>query len=154
MNVPITRYEVIEIQIPNGTTLTQFNFPDMPNLRNAKILAIDYYSENVITKSPNTGATPLTTADQKNCFINIYQGDLQRIKNLPLSAVGTVANSDSSTDLLHGFNQIKLNGIVVSWTKCFLKFNTTPATNNVVVSFGVTYVQPEDVGYSLVGQNL
>lgn len=152
MNIPITRYEVVEVQIPNGTTLTQFNFPDMPNLRNAKILAIDYLPFDIINKSPNTGSELLTFVDSQQCFLNIYQGDLQRIKNMPIVSANQLTVSGGS--MINSFNQLRFNGIVISWTKCFLKFITSPATDNVVVSFGVTYVQPEDAEYQYLGQNL
>lgn len=155
MNVPITRYEVIEINIPTGTTLTQFNFPDMPNLRNAKILAVEYISGILVTKSPNTLSEPLSFNNAASCFVNLYQGDLQRIKNLPLVFLNpyTINDTTGANNVTHAYNQTRFNGIIVSWTKCFIKFSQAP-DGGTVVSFGVTYVQPEDEGYTYLGQNL
>lgn len=39
----IIKHELVEVQIPAGTTLTRFMFPDIANLRNTKILGLQIY---------------------------------------------------------------------------------------------------------------
>ena len=61
----IERFEAVEINVPTSSTLTRFYFPDLPNLRNAKITAIQVYTPGTITATPLTGSTPVTLADLK-----------------------------------------------------------------------------------------
>ena len=73
----IKRFQAVEINVPSGSTLTRFQFPDQPQLRNAKIQGIQVYTPTAITKTPLSGATPTTLADLKQSFLTLYQGDLQ-----------------------------------------------------------------------------
>ena len=54
----VARFEAIEISVPNGSILTRFPFPDLPNLRNAKIDRIVFYTAGTISATPLTGSTP------------------------------------------------------------------------------------------------
>jgi hypothetical protein len=78
----IKRFQVIEVPVPSGSTLTFFSIPDQPQLRNAKIQGIQVYTPTAITKTPLSGATPVTLADLKQSFLTLYQGDLQIIYRL------------------------------------------------------------------------
>ena len=140
---PIKRYEVLEINIPSGTTGTIFQFPDQPQLRNAKILGVDYIPATIVTASPNSASALLTIADSKKCTVSFFEGDLERVKNLPLSFMQRLSEDATAIPSNNGFQQL-FDGIVISWTKSFVKFSTAPATGNVKVCFGVTYLQPED----------
>lgn len=143
--VPIKRFEVIELSIPAGNTLTTINFPDMSNLRQAKILSIDWYASDNYEVSPNTFSTLLPAADAKQCFITLYEGDLQRVKNLPLPKLNS--DNNAQVDKVNGAGiQQPFDGIIISWTKSFVRFAATP-TANCVIALGVTYLQPEDAGY-------
>ena len=44
----IKRYEAVEINVPSGSTLTRFYFPDLPQLRQAKIESIQTYIAGAI----------------------------------------------------------------------------------------------------------
>ena len=83
----VTRFEAVEIAVPSGSTLTRFNFPDLPNLRNAKIDRIVFYTAGTITATPLTGSTPVTTADMKKSFVTLYEGDLQLLYNVPIFGI-------------------------------------------------------------------
>ena len=75
----IKRFEAVEIPVPSGSTLTRFYFPDLPQLRNAKIEAVQVYAAGSITATPLTGSTPVALADLKKSSLTLYQGDLQLI---------------------------------------------------------------------------
>jgi len=139
----IRRYEVLEINIPASTTGTIFQFPDQPQLRNAKILAVDYIPATLVSASPNSASALLSIADSRKCTVSFFEGDLERVKNLPLGFLQRLNENTIVIPTSGGFQQL-FDGIVVSWTKSFIKFSTAP-TGNVKVCFGVTYLQPEDM---------
>jgi hypothetical protein len=134
--IRIERFEAVEIPVPSGSTLTRFYFPDLPNLRNAKISAIQVYTAGTITATPLTGSTPVTTADLKKSFLTLYQGDLQLVYNVPMISLNNIVNS--ATDP-YVFELPAVNGITVSWVKSYVTLPTALATTGVAYSFGVYY---------------
>jgi hypothetical protein len=131
----IKRFEAVEISVPSGSTLTRFYFPDLPQLRNAKIEAVQVYVAGAISATPLTGSTPVTLADAKKSFLTLYQGDLQLIYNIPL--VGLIDINDGTSPYV--FQLPSMNDIDISWTKSFVSLPTALATTNVAYSFGVYY---------------
>jgi hypothetical protein len=129
----IKRFEAVEINVPSGSTLTRFYFPDLPQLRNAKIEAVQVYAAGSISATPLTGSTPVALADLKKSFLTLYQGDLQLIYNIPLVALQDI--SDSATPYV--FQLPSMNDI--SWTKSFVSLPTALGTTAVAYSFGVYY---------------
>lgn len=49
---PVRKHEIVEVIIPVGTTKTRFNLPDLQNLRNVKLNAVEILSANDMTISP------------------------------------------------------------------------------------------------------
>jgi hypothetical protein len=134
--IRIERFEAVEISVPSGSTLTRFYFPDLPQLRNAKISAIQVYTAGTITATPLTGSTPVTTADLKKSFLTLYQGDLQLVYNVPLISLNNIVNSAADP---YTFELPAVNGITVSWVKSFVNLPSALGTTNVAYSFGVYY---------------
>jgi hypothetical protein len=134
--IRIERFEAVEIPVPSGSTLTRFYFPDLPNLRNAKISAIQVYTAGTITATPLTGSTPVTTADLKKSFLTLYQGDLQLVYNVPMISLNNIVNSAADP---YTFELPAVNGITVSWVKSYVTLPTALATTGVAYSFGVYY---------------
>jgi hypothetical protein len=134
--IRIERFEAVEIPVPSGSTLTRFYFPDLPNLRNAKISAIQVYTAGTITATPLTGSTPVTTADLKKSFLTLYQGDLQLVYNVPIISLNNIVNSAADP---YTFELPAVNGITVSWVKSYVTLPTALATTGVAYSFGVYY---------------
>jgi hypothetical protein len=134
--IRIERFEAVEINVPSGSTLTRFYFPDLPNLRNAKISAIQVYTAGSITATPLTGSTPVTTADLKKSFLTLYQGDLQLVYNVPMISLNNIVNSAADP---YTFELPAVNGITVSWVKSYVNLPSALATTGVAYSFGVYY---------------
>jgi hypothetical protein len=134
--IRISRFEAVEIPVPSGSTLTRFYFPDLPNLRNAKITSIQVYTAGTITATPLTGSTPVTTADLKKSYLTLYSGDLQLVYNVPMLTFNNIANS--ATDP-YVFELPVVNGITISWVKSYVVLPTALATTSVAYSFGVYY---------------
>ena len=134
--IRIERFEAVEIAVPNGSTLTRFYFPDLPNLRNAKITGIQVYTAGTITATPLTGSTPVTTADLKKSFLTLYEGDLQLVYNVPMISLNNLVNSASDP---YTFELPTVNGLTISWTKSYVSLPTALATTGTAYSFGVYY---------------
>jgi hypothetical protein len=132
----VTRFESVEVAVPNGSTLTQYNLPDLPNLRNAKIDRIVFYTAGTISATPLTGSTPVTTADMKKSFITLYEGDLQLIYRIPILEFNNIVNS--ATDPYQN-DPLDINGITISWTKSFISLPSALSTTNVAYSIGIFY---------------
>jgi hypothetical protein len=144
MEFKAQRFQAVEINVPSGTTLRQFNFPDLPQLtgRNGQPVIIDsivFYSHTSTPKSPNSGADVISDADLKKSFLTIYQGDLSIIQNQPIASLVYAGDVGAGTQGAT-FNQPLLRNLInVSWTKCYI---TTPAaapTGGVVYSIGIFY---------------
>lgn len=133
----IERFEAVEIAVPSGSTLTRFYFPDLPNLRNAKITAIQVYTAGTITATPLTGSTPVTTADLKKSFLTLYEGDLQLVYNVPMLNFNNMVTG--ATPDPYTFELPAVNGITISWVKSYVTLPSALATTNVAYSFGVYY---------------
>ena len=134
--IRIERFEAVEIAVPSGSTLTRFYYPDIPNLRNAKITAIQIYTAGTITATPLTGSTPVTTADLKKSTLTLYEGDLQLIYNIPMLNFNSIVNSAADP---YVFELPAINGMSISWVKSYVSVPTALATTNVAYSFGVYY---------------
>lgn len=137
----LSRFEAVEIPVANGSTLTKFFFPDLPNLRNAKIRMIDAYTPGTITNTPLTGSTPVAIADMKKTVITLYVGDLQLVYNMPLLTFNNFVNSAVDPYINVPIN---INGLTISWTKSFVSVPTALVTTNVAYSFGIFYDFGED----------
>ena len=131
----IKRFQVIEVPVPSGSTLTFFSIPDQPQLRNAKIQGIQVYTPTAITKTPLSGATPTTLADLKQSFLTLYQGDLQILYQLPILAFNNIQDLTSP----HVWELPEMNDIDISWTKSYISTAAALATTGVTYSFGIYY---------------
>jgi hypothetical protein len=131
----IKRFQVIEVPVPSGSTLTFFSIPDQPQLSNAKIQGIQVYTPTAITKTPLCGATPTTLADLKQSYLTLYQGDLQILYRLPLLALNNI--SDLTSPFV--FELPEMNDIDISWTKSSVTTAAALGTTGVTYSFGIYY---------------
>lgn len=157
MSIPVTRFEYVEIPVPNGSTLRQFPFPDLPNLRNAKILSIElFYNIDSLTDTiiAPSGANTMIKANMVNCYLNLYEGDLQVVKDMPVIKLQHF-NYNNDDDVVHSIStekQVLFNGQIITWNKSYVRFSKALSETNFCICLGITYLQPEDVGYNLVGR--
>lgn len=134
----LERFEAVEIAVPTGSTLTRFPFPDLSNLRNAKITSIQIYTTDTISATPLTGSTPVTIADLKKSFLTLYEGDLQLIYNIPMLSFNNFAHSGAAS-AAYVFQLPQVDGITISWVKSYISLPTALASTGVAYSFGVYY---------------
>ena len=137
------RYQVVEIPIPNNSTLTKFNFPDLPQLtgRNGypvKIDSIVFYSNSILELSPLSGSSVIDFTDLKQSYLTLYQGDLQTIYNIPCIQLSMLSNNSSLT--IYQFQQPLFNNLInVSWTKSYISLANQANYTNVVYCIGIHY---------------
>ena len=139
----LVKYETVEIVL--SATQGIFNFPDLPQLRNAQVMAMETYTADMIAGSPQTGSTPVSLADAKKIAITLYEGSKQTVDKMPL--VNFNRNQSSTTSSFNR-DQMLFDGQVFSWTKCQVQvLNGQTVTANTVVSFGIYYIPGADLGY-------
>jgi len=121
------------IEIDCAAVTGNIKFPDQPNLRNARIQKITVLTAGLISKTPISGGTPMTTANLQACFVTLQEGGDQVIQNKPiLSFNDNIASTDPYTN-----NPPFILNRILSWDKCFLTFKTAPTAS--IVSLEVWY---------------
>lgn len=140
----VSRYEAVEVNIPSGSTLTKFFFPDLPNLTGrdgypVSINSIVFFTGDANTLSPLSGSQLVAQADMQKSYLTIYQGDLQVLYNIPVVSLNYVRAASTSTMPYVNDQPELLNLKNVSWTKSFISLASAPGTTNRVYSIGVYY---------------
>lgn len=138
-------YEYIELVIPGvtgGNTTQQFNFPDLPQIRNTPIYGIVAYNADIIAASPLTFQPVITAAEMKTMFLTLFSTDpeTQEQKNgidrMPLGELNYFLGSTTP----HVMYMREFVGQTVTWPKSFINLSAPlNNTTNLVVVFGVYY---------------
>ncbi len=137
----VLRYEVIEILVPIGATSLQFNFPDQPQLRDARVVGIETYTPAACTLSPISGTAIVALTDLQKTSISLFVGNLQQVDRMPVLMLNRT--QDSVTSPFQRDMQL-FNDLVVSWTKSFVQVPTAVGTTARVYVFGVYFWLPEN----------
>ena len=139
----LVKYETVEITLTSAQGI--FNFPDLPQLRNAQVMAMEAYFGDMVAGSPQTGGTPVSVADAAKIVITLYEGSKQTVDKMPLVNFN---RNQSATNSRFNRDQLVFDGQVFSWTKCQVQvLNGQTVTTPSVVSFGVYYIPGADLGY-------
>lgn len=132
----VDKVEYSEINPMAANTNQTLYFPDMANLRNARIFGISGITTDVQTTS-ESGATVITKANAKNIIVNLYFENGTFIKMPMLSMTPTDGTGFFALP-------IGLAGQNILWAKSFI-FCTTAATAAAISSGSV----PFNIFYSL-----
>lgn len=151
VNRPQVKYDTISIPFLTGSQQTKLNFPDQPNLRDAKVWGVelvfatrDYYQNPVYNYSAGTGGADLITYG----FITLYSPSTGKefIQNMPLSEIAIAqsgANGSGSAFAQYPYNingNLPLSGQRVTWTKSFISLSQpVPPSADCVILLGVYY---------------
>jgi len=137
----IDRFENVTVAI--GTGGTQFNFPDQPDLRDAKIDAISVYYGQMLPLTP-LGANVPGYDDLRKLYLVLYVSEVEFIK-IPLTHLVTqMAPNVGGFTSASGINSngyLPLGGIKAIWSKSYIKAlggNYYPGANYNFM-FGVFY---------------
>lgn len=108
----IKRAEYVEVAIPSGNTKQQIYFPDLPNLRTAKVFGIEIY-DSTTHAFTYTGATVQANAELIDTMVSLYfdGGD-----NIQVPATSLLRQDNAN---YYG-NIPMLAGQTVVWAKSYL----------------------------------
>jgi len=123
---------------------TQIFFPDQPNLREARIIAIEAHDLNLmaICSDLNTPNVPIATF--RNTFLTLVVGDVNNVTRFPLQNLQTVLdNSNAAPTGRAQLNNRDFQQLNIYWNKSFLEFPGAfaPAIGTGF-NFGVYYYDP------------
>ena len=135
----VIRYEVIETLVPTGSTSLQFNFPDQPQLRDARIVGMEIYAPGVMTLSPLSGTVPVALADLQKTSLTLMVGNLQQVDKMPVLALNRFTDAVPTPYIR---DMQLFNDLVVSWTKSFFSVPTALGTTGRAYVIGVYYYIP------------
>lgn len=117
----IIRHEWIEIPIPALSTLTRFNFPDLPNLRNVLLFGLEVYSASQVQISINN-QLPLIQqpALLQNCYVTLVNyGGKEFLKQIPIRTFFNIY--DSAADVAYETYPKYFCGQRVNWPKSYIQ---------------------------------
>ena len=143
MSKKIIRHELVEIQIPAGSSLTRYNFPDLPNLRQVLLFGFQVYTSNAVTNSIISGNAVLTHIpvlhNSYTTFVN-YGGKefLKQAPNIMFSTLNE--NLNTSTNWTETDTKAFV-GQRVNWPSSYIQFTSSPSlpTTNQVFLCSVYY---------------
>lgn len=125
----IIRHELVEITIPANSTLTRYQFPDIPNLRNSMIWGMQVYTVDEISNSPISQQALLshTNVLHRSFITLVNYGGKEFLKQAPSILFNTITfNLQTSTNALE--TDIKsFVGQKVNYPKSFIEFISSPS---------------------------
>ena len=137
MSKKIIRHELVEITIPAGSTLTRFNFPDLPNLRNVLLFGYQVYTVNAVTNSIISGnaVLPHTPVLHNSYTTFVNYGGKEFLKQAP-----NIMFNSLDQNLNTGTNWTETDtkafvGQRVNWPSSYLQFTAAPADPTVTKVF-------------------
>ena len=115
----IKRAEYCEVQVPTSNTNQTLYFPDLPNLRTAKIFGLEIYTGDTLTTA-ESGNTVVSEANVKLSLINLYfdQGYFIKVPGISLY------RNDGAA---YYYKIPALAGQVIVWPKCYVQMVTSTA---------------------------
>lgn len=145
MHQRIIRHELVEITVPANSTLTRFQFPDLPNLRNVLLMGIKIYDSNQVAISINN-QLPLVNqnnAISKNFITLVNYGGKEFLKQAPALMFNTSSfNNNASANVFETFAKTFV-GQRVNYPKSYIQLSSS--VGNVVDQtflFSIFYSMP------------
>lgn len=142
----VVRHELVSINIPANSTLTRFNIPDLPNLRNVHTFGIQVYTDEIVSKdiisqNPIVNSTAVL---RTSFFTLVNYGGKEFLKQAPAPIFQTIVQNitgDTKNEYEQDFKG--LVGQRVNYPKSFIEFTAPPAlTFDTAYVFSVYYTLP------------
>ena len=138
-NYPLFNYINIQIVVNQAISGGKYYFPDIPQLRDAKIQAISFYGGGLTPIIADyNNVTVMNNADALRSFVTLYSGNKEAIQNLPILKLVNVTVGTGNADGLFTIDNLK-----VDFSKSYVNFASgyTPTTPlNFSIMFGVYYL--------------
>jgi hypothetical protein len=143
----IIKHELVEVLIPAGSSLTKFAFPEIGNLRNARIYGMQFH-DGTITPISLLSLRPVTEFDiNKFAYLTLANyGGKNFLDKAPVRIFQTMSSATSvqgsyETDVKN------FTGQGVNWTKSYIEVSASIAALalvDTVFLFSVYYIDPAD----------
>lgn len=132
------KVKYVEFSNPTAAGQQQYYFPDLNDIRNAKIFGIETYGIDNLTTT-YAGNTPIADDDLAKAYLVLYFEGGNFI-NVPLiRIIQTQNNAASSTNAYSRFPFL-LTGQQITWSKSYVWFgNTSGLTTGRYLHFSVYY---------------
>ena len=88
MAAPILKFQNVVVNIVSNTT--QVFFPDLPNLRNARVVAIETHNVNILPICSDLNTPNVSIGTFNNAFITLVVADVNNITRMPLQNLQTI----------------------------------------------------------------
>ena len=141
----IVRHEMVSILIPANSTLTRFNIPDLPNLRNVHTFGLQVYTDqqlklDIISQNPVVNAVSVL---RESFFTVVNYGGKEFLKQAPSTIFQTIVNNGVFDKNEYEQDFKGLIGQRVNYPKSFVEFTSPPATvTDTAFIFSVYYTLP------------
>lgn len=151
VNIPGWKYTIVEIQLINGASGTQFNFPQNFYLTGKRLMKLEAYLDTDITNSPISNSNVTWDIDlMRAASITLYgwsptdpvntAAKGEWVKFLPCTALHRLFNTNSTADGTSAFSEQLFNGFKPDWNNSFITFVASQTfTTNTSALFGVWY---------------
>lgn len=157
----IIRHEMVSVNIPANSTLTRFNIPDLPNLRNVHLFGIQVYNDQEIITDIISG-NPVMKFNRvnNNSFLTLVNyGGKEFLKQAPAVMFDTILKAflGGGSDRYWQLTELDHKSFVgqkVNYPKSFIEFTAPPAEAfDTAYIFSVYYSLPmedekRESGYS------
>ena len=126
----LNKYEFVSVTVPAGDTTNEYYFPDLPNLRNAKVSTLSAYYSSLLAKTPdNIDLISLTDLESAYLVLNISDKEDIKIPMFNLLSIVRFAADFANQD---GYPALK--GKVIRWPQSYIKF---PDGHGVMTKFNI-----------------
>lgn len=126
----IEKSYLVELNLGTVAVQKQINFSFIPQLEGTQIYAIQSFSTNELSSSPN-GSSLVSNTGLADLTVTFVVGDVQEVFLLPVT--------DLNSPLIYGFTRM-FNNKRLNLTKSFVTIQSTSnVNNNEVVCFNFIY---------------
>lgn len=139
-------YNYLNVQIVVNENNNKYYFPDLPQLRDAKIVGISFYPTISATNNVDINNVPLiSVADAQNAYLTLYSGEIEALQNIPLIKLLNVYFNDVGAGGQYFGNPegiFAINDLVIDFSKSYVSIAPTATITGALpqsISFGIYY---------------
>lgn len=153
MSKKIIKHELVEVLVPAGSTLTQFQLPELNNLRQVDLWGVQVYYNSIVPKSVISQKDVIVKSVLQNAFLTLTNYDGKEfLKQCPMVMFQTIENSLANVDPTLASIQEKdfkaFAGQKVNYPKSYINVSAPVpvALVDQVFLLSIFYVDPAELG--------
>jgi hypothetical protein len=137
---PVLNYQFVTIQVNTASVTARQYFPDLPNLRDVKVLGITSYHANIFAKD-NNGVNLVDYTQFIYSALTLVVGNDEVIQNMDLQIFNPIVGNNVQ---YNPFGNVPLNGQKIDFSKSYVTITagqTGSATVPYSYAFGIYYAK-------------